>query len=425
MADMRLAKMKKYVLIIPDGAGDSYRWFGRSPLAIARTPHMDFMAREGVCGLMQTLYEDLPKESIVAQLGMLGWDPHRHYPHGRASCELLALEDVSLNEEDLAFRANMVWMKDGTLVSYSADCIPSQQSRPLVQLINQKMREEFADFELYHNAEFRNTLVVRSAGVSPLALRCPEPHENHGRQFDLTRLIEGTDAPSNRLANRLNSYLQGVARVLEGEAANMLFPWSPSVVLKLTPFRENVGFDAPVAIVGCMDFLHGIAKAGKLEFFKIGNGQPDTDYVAKGAKTIELLSEGYGFVICHINGPDEAAHMGNVQLKMESLEQIDEFIVGPILKYFQEHPDELGGMFIAPDHFTNYAPDIREKKRMEVHSSDPVPFALWNGHDRDATRYYSEDDVRIGKYASPPVSHLELLQLMGVAQVSKYKTKAY
>jgi 2,3-bisphosphoglycerate-independent phosphoglycerate mutase len=408
--------MKKYVLIIPDGAGDSYRLFGRSPLAVARTPHMDFLAREGVCGLMQTLYDDLPKESIVAQLGMLGWDPHRHYPHGRASCELLALEDVALNEEDLAFRANMVCMENGTLVSYSADCIPTHQSRPLVDLINQEMKRNFADFELYHNSDFRNTLVVRSAGVNPLTLRCPEPHENHGREFDISALIEGTDASSNRLAKRLNRYLEGVARLLEGEAANMLFPWSPSVVLKLTPFRENVGFEAPVAIVGCMDFLHGIAKAGKLDFFKLGNGQPETDYAGKGAKTVELLDAGYGFVICHINGPDEAAHMGQVQLKIESLENIDEYIVGPVLKYFEQHSDELGGVLIAPDHFTNYVPNIEEKRRIDVHSADPVPFALWNGRERDAARYYSEDDVLIGKYASPPVSHLDLLRLMGVAR---------
>jgi 2,3-bisphosphoglycerate-independent phosphoglycerate mutase len=329
---------------------------------------------------------------------------------------LLALEDVALNEEDLAFRANMVCMENGTLVSYSADCIPTDQSRPLVDLINQEMKRNFADFELYHNCDFRNTLVVRSAGVSPLTLRCPEPHENHGREFDISALIEGTDASSDRLAKRLNRYLEGVARLLEGEAANMLFPWSPSVVLKLTPFHENVGFEAPVAIVGCMDFLHGIAKAGKLDFFKIGNGQPQTDYAGKGAKTVELLDAGHGFVICHINGPDEAAHMGQVQLKIESLENIDEYIVGPVLKYFEQHSDELGGVMIVPDHFTNYVPNLEEKRRIDVHSADPVPFALWNGRERDAARYYSEDDVLIGKYASPAVSHLDLLRLLGVAR---------
>ncbi|HEX8179966.1 MAG TPA: hypothetical protein VF525_10525, partial [Pyrinomonadaceae bacterium] len=103
---MKLRK-KKHVLIIPDGGGDTARFDGRSPLALAETPYTDFMARAGVSGRMQTLYADLPKESIVAQLGMFGWDPREYYPDGRASCELLALEGIRLEEGDLAFRANL------------------------------------------------------------------------------------------------------------------------------------------------------------------------------------------------------------------------------------------------------------------------------------------------------------------------------
>ena len=95
---------------------------------------------------------------------------------------------------------------------------------------------------------------------------------------------------------------------------------------------------------------------------------------------------------------------------------IDEYIVGPVLKYFEQHSDELGGVMIVPDHFTNYVPNLEEKRRIDVHSADPVPFALWNGRERDAARYYSEDDVLIGKYASPAVSHLDLLRLLGVAR---------
>jgi 2,3-bisphosphoglycerate-independent phosphoglycerate mutase len=105
------------------------------------------------------------------------------------------------------------------------------------------------------------------------------------------------------------------------------------------------------------------------------------------------------------------------------LELIDEFIVRPVVKYFQQHPDELGGVLIAPDHFTNHSQEVGRLKRIEVHSLDPVPFALWNGHERDAALYYSEDDVLVGKYAAEPVSHLDLLQLLGVEQSSKYKTK--
>src|SRR5262245_59675084 len=170
---------KKFVLIIPDGAGDEYRIFGRSPLAMARTYHFDFIAREGVTGIMHTLYPDLPKESMVAQLGMLGWDPCRYYPCGRASCELLALEGSHLQEGDLAFRANLVRMEGDVLASYNADYISSERAMPLIQTLSRNLRQEFSDFELYHNSDFRNTLVIRGAGVDPRLLKCPEPHESH------------------------------------------------------------------------------------------------------------------------------------------------------------------------------------------------------------------------------------------------------
>src|ERR1700742_4105116 len=91
----------KYVLIIPDGAPDVYRQRGRSPLRLANIENADFIARNGVSGLMQTQYAELSKGSIVAQMGMLGWAPRRYYPHGRASCELLAHGEVSLKSEDL------------------------------------------------------------------------------------------------------------------------------------------------------------------------------------------------------------------------------------------------------------------------------------------------------------------------------------
>ena len=258
---------KQFVLIIPDGAADSYRDNGRSPLTLADIRYMDQVAREGVSGLVQTLYADLPKESIVAQMGMLCWDPHLYYPRGRASCELLALEDVQLNDGDIAFRANLVRMEGNVLASYNADYIYSAEARVLVDRVNDTLREEFPTFELYHNSDFRNTLVVRDVQIDPRDLICPEPHESHGVEFDGARLIVGRNQKSREVAAHINRYLQRVAVVLAGEVGNMLFPWSASRVLSLPPFAEVSGFDGKTAIVGCMDFLHGIAKAGGMDSF--------------------------------------------------------------------------------------------------------------------------------------------------------------
>lgn len=417
---MSLRRKKKYALIIPDGGGDVYRDGGRSPLALAHTPYSDFIAREGVGGLMQTLYPDLPKESIVAQLGMLGWDPHHYYPNGRASCELLALEGIYLEDGDLAFRANLVRMDGHVLASYNADYIFTEQALPLIDRLSRELREEFPEFELYHNSDFRNTLVMRGVRIDPTHLRCPEPHENHGVKFDLDNLISGATPESRAVAARINHYLKRSLELLRSEQANMIFPWSPSKVFRLPAFNEHTGFEGKAAVVGCMDFLHGIAKAGAINSFKVGNGRPDTDYEAKGAKLIELLSDGYDFVICHVNGPDEASHMGNLELKLKSFEQIDKFIVRPLVEYFQRHPEELGGVMIVPDHYTNHMAVSDNSTRVEAHSSHPVPFALWNGQERDATQSFNEDAVRRGSFGAQPVSHLDLLRLLGVS-TSKHR----
>jgi 2,3-bisphosphoglycerate-independent phosphoglycerate mutase len=405
---------RKFVLVVPDGAADVHRERGLSPLAAARTEGFDFLAREGVCGLMQTLYPDLAKGSIVAQLGMLGWDPRRYYPHGRASCEILALEGVRLEESDLIFRANLVTMEGRRLASYNAHYIQSARAATLIERINAANRERFPAFELYHNSDFRNTLVIRGAGVDPRLFLCSEPHESEGREFDVERLVGFRAGHSDGLASTINEYVACAARVLAGETANMLFPWSASKPLALPTFAANTGFHGRAGVVGSMDFLHGIARAGGIDFYKTGNGRPMTDYVGKGARVLELLARGYSFVVCHINGPDEASHMGDLELKIRSLEAIDRHIVRPVVEYFSRHPEELGGVMIAPDHYTNHSLESRRLSRTEAHSIHPVPFAVWNGRDRDEVQSFDEDAVRRGRYGNSARNHLELLRLLGV-----------
>lgn len=405
---------KKFLLVIPDGAADLDQVAGLTPLAKAFIPNWHRLTAEGTCGLMQTLYEDLPRGSIVAQLGMLGWDPYLYAGHGRAIWELLALDqDVRLGRGDLVFRANLVEMAGGRLISYNAGFIVSEVAVALVERINAALGQEFPDIELYHNCDFRNCLVVREADCDPGLFVCPEPHDHEGAELEPSQLIKGRDATSAAVAARINRYLARVSEVLAGEAANMIMPWSASRSFGLPPFREHTGFEGRTAIVGCMDFLQGIAKVGGIDFFKVGNGRPDTDYAGKGAKVLELLEDGCAFVVCHVNSPDEAAHMHDRELKIQCLEAIDRHILGPAMEYFQARPDELGGVMVAPDHYTNL---LLGSVRADAHSLHPVPFALWNGRDRDEVTRFDESSVRAGRYGASPVNHLELLKVLGVMQ---------
>ena len=408
----------QFVLIIPDGAGDRSRPGGFTPLEAAHLPAMDLVARRGVNGRCRTLYPELPKGSIVAQMGLLGWDPRRYCPHGRASCELLALQGPEpLGSGDLAFRANLVRTRGSVLASYNADAIPNRVAAPLVERINAGLDGRFPDFELHHNLDFRTTLIVRDARTDPRCFECLEPHEHQDRELDLEHLVCARTGPAAALARRMNDYLAEVRALLarEGTSANLLLPWSPSSPLHIPSFREHTGFEGTVAVVAAMDFLQGIARAGGLEFHKVGNGRVDTDYRGKGETVLELLEGGCRFVICHVNAPDEAAHMGDVAAKIESLERIDRAIVAPVLDYFGRRPDALGCLALVPDHYTNSALGDDEA-RSAAHSMDPVPFALWDGHRRDRIDRFTEAAAAAGLYGPEPVSHLEILALMGVVE---------
>lgn len=418
---------KQFVLIILDGAGDVNRVLNRTPLALAQTSSMDFLAREGCTGLMQTLYPELPRDSLVAQLGIFGWSPQIYYPNGRASAELLALHQVELGDQDLVFRANVVRMDRNVLASYNADYITSDKASQLIDRINNKLHTTFPEIELYHNSDFRNTLVVRSADVEAKDILCHEPHECHGYEFNIRELLKARSSHAKPLIDKINCYLAHVGELLAVDTDFVIFPWGVSNKFCLPSFHHQNNFNGRAVVIGSMDFLHGMAKAGCIDFCKVGNGRPDTDYYAKGQAVLSCLEQGYDFVACHINGADEASHMYDVSLKLDCIEQIDDKIVSPLIDYFLDNKDRIGGVMILPDHYTNTLKVDSNSKRIDSHSLHPVPFIIWNGRNKDATRHFSEDGVSNGYYSYPPISHLQALSILGVSQqdVRVYAEKKY
>ena len=399
--------MKKYILIIMDGAGDLKKIENKTPLEISQTPNLDNMVLNGYSGLMQTLYEDLPKGSIVSQMGILGFDPYKYYPNGRASCEALAL-GLELGTRDIAFRANLALKYKNQLKSYNANYIKTEDAKKLVKKINDHLANDFPNFYLHNNSDFRNTLIIKNTSLIPSDLICPEPHENMGNEFDFSRLIKSKNQDENADLDQLNNYIFATSKILENDISNIIFPWSASSPLLLPEFE--FAKRGKSAIVGHMDFLHGIAVAAGMEFYNVGNGSWDTDYDKKADQTLELIQKDYEFIYLHINGPDEASHAGKLDKKIFSLEQIDSKILSRIIKYFNENKDELGGILVTTDHYTNLT--AIDSSRVEAHSSHPVPFAIWNSNQTDDSQSFSEVGCKEGLYGENIVNHLNILNLL-------------
>ena len=107
---------------------------------------------------------------------------------------------------------------------------------------------------------------MRGVGLEPTYLHCPEPHENHNVEFDVANLVSGRGDKGCAVAARINKYLSRSAQLLTTDAANMLFPGVRRRFLPSPPSTITLGFEGKTALVGCMDFLHGIAKAGAIDF---------------------------------------------------------------------------------------------------------------------------------------------------------------
>lgn len=61
-------------------------------------------------------------------------------------------------------------------------------------------------------------------------------------------------------------------------------------------------------------------------------GLYDTNYEGKAQAAIDALKNGYDFVYLHVEATDEAGHEGNVDLKIKTIEYLDQRVVKFLLE---------------------------------------------------------------------------------------------
>ncbi|VAX17385.1 Predicted functional analog of homoserine kinase, partial [hydrothermal vent metagenome] len=104
-------RKSKYVILLGDGMPDSPipERDNKTPLMMADTPNLDFMAREGTAGSVSTTPEGYEPGSDVTNLSIIGFDPTKYYT-GRAPLEAAAM-GIDLGPADVAFRCNLVSLR--------------------------------------------------------------------------------------------------------------------------------------------------------------------------------------------------------------------------------------------------------------------------------------------------------------------------
>lgn len=357
----------KYILLVPDGAADEplAELDGKTPLEVARTPCLDHLAVTGRVGSVQVTPLDMYPGSDAANMALLGYDPRRYYT-GRGPIEAAAMK-IPMDAKDVAFRCSLVSTDGERLLDHSSGHISNEDAMPIIELANKKLSTSY--LRLFPGVAYRHIMRWTDG---PVEVRTVPPHESINK---LLSEIYPVGDQENRLRefigdsiNLLDELPYNKRRREEGKMpANMLWPWSPGRTPQLESFAKKRGMTG--AVISAVDVVRGLGELTGLEVIHVpgANGYFDTNYSGKATAALAALDR-HDFVWVHLEAPDEAGHLGNLDEKIKAIENFDKLIVGAIVEGMRSKDDFR--LLCSPDHKTPIA--------TRGHSIGPVPYLLFD-----------------------------------------------
>jgi len=386
----------KYIIVLGDGMADEplAAYGGKTPLQMAEKPVIDSLAKRGRTGLLKTVPEDMHPGSEIANMSVLGYDVHRVF-EGRGVLEAASI-GVTLEENDLALRCNLLTIENEDIKNHSAGHISSPEAYELIEFLNKKLGNEIIRF--YPGVSYRHLLVIKGGKKH---MSCTPPHDVPGKPFRPC-LIEAENEESAATAKLLNYLiLRSQALLAEHpvnlkrkeagkEVANSIWPWSPGYKPQMPTLKELFGIEKS-AVISAVDLIQGIGVYAGMDVIKVegATGLYDTNYEGKAKATIDALKD-HDLVYLHVEASDEAGHEGDVDLKTKTIGYLDSRIVKYLVEE-TEKMDEPVTIAVLPDHPTPCA--------TKIHTREAVPFIIYKpGETPDAAQFYDEFEVAKGSY---------------------------
>ncbi len=388
----------KYIIILGDGMSDQpeVEHDGLTPLMAAQIPYIDKLAEQGRSGLLKTIPERLHPGSEVANLAVLGYDVEAVF-EGRGVIEAASI-GVALEEGDLALRCNLICIADEKIKNHSAGHIPTPEAIELIDALNTEFGNQTVRF--YPGVSYRHLLVIKGGNK---ALKCVPPHDVTG-----TPVVDVLPTSSNHEGEEtalllldlihksrklLENHPVNVKRRKEGkDPANSIWPWSPGYKPSMKTLKEMFGIGSG-AVISAVDLIQGIGVYAGLDVIKVegATGLYDTNYEGKAVAAVEALKTS-DFVYLHIEASDEAGHEGDYDLKLKTIQYLDNRVVKYIVEEIAKM-DEPVAIAILPDHPTPW--------KLKTHTRDAVPFLIWYpGIVPDGVKHYDEISAREGNYGT-------------------------
>ena len=399
----------KYVIVIEDGASDYpiEEIDGKTPLKIANKPVLDRIAREGKTGLIQNVPESLPPGSDVANMSIFGYDPLKYYT-GRGPLEAASM-GVETKEGDVVFRCNTITERDGLMASSNAGHISSEESAELMEYLNEYFNDKYPDFKgkFYPGVSYRHLFVYNdNENAEKLAkLDMVPPHDFVGEtiedKLEFDSFADEVKAIMLESKEALADHPVNQKRIEDGkEPCNMVWFWGQGTMPDMPKMDEVYGLKG-AGITG-VDLIKGLGVCSGCTNLDVPGATAffDTDYKAKGEYAVNALEDN-DIVFVHVEAPDEAGHAKDLKEKVKGIENIDKWILEPLMEALPKYGDFK--IAVLPDHPTPI--DVG------THTRDMGPIAIYSSKDEaDAVSVYDEDSVKNG--ALGELTGCDLLNLL-------------
>lgn len=364
----------KYVVVLCDGMADYPvpALGGKTPMMVAKKPHIDALAAKAEVGLVRTVAPGLKPGSDVANMSVLGFDPHRFYT-GRSPLEAASI-GIDMKDSDVSLRTNLVTLSDKgepfadkVIEDYCADDISTEEARQLIEAVQAAFGG--GEYDFYTGVSYRHCLIWHG-GTTELGNMTP-PHDITGKVIGPHLSTAETARPLLEMMEKsfdlLKDHPVNKARVAAGRRpANCIWLWGEGKRPALRPFEALYGIKG--GMVSAVDLLKGIANCAGMEVAEVpgATGYIDTDFEGKAKAALDLLTRN-DLVYVHFEAPDECGHRNEPENKVKAIEMIDSRVL-PILEEGLEQYEDYK-ILLLPDHPTPIV--------IRTHASDPVPYLLY------------------------------------------------
>ena len=409
--------LMKHIIILGDGMADLpvERLGGKTLLQYAHKPMMDQLAREGRCGRLVTVPEGFPPGSEVANTAILGYDLNKVY-EGRGPLEAASI-GYEMADDDFAIRCNIITLADGKIITHNGGNLETDDARVLIDYLNETLakpinqREGCERVKFICGIQYRHLLVIKGGNKH---IVCAPPHDHPNEEWrgllvkPENTVVSNSAADTKRLSPQqtadlinemilrsqelLTAHPFNIERAKRGERqANSIWPWSGGYRPSMQTLMQQYPQIKSGAVISAVDLIQGIGRYAGLRIVKVpgATGLADTNYEGKAQAAIEAL-ENDDFVFVHVEASDEAGHDGDLELKLKTIEYLDQRLIAPIYEKVQSW-DEPVCIAVLPDHLTPV--------EQRIHVGQPVPFLIWyRGIVPDDVQQYDEVSCVSGSY---------------------------